>query len=99
MTDLTSIAISALVASPITMAMAAVVPQFAWLLGAVLMLLGIASAASAYLDYHDLKGYVVGLIAFVFGVATELASIEGLVYLTIFAVVVDALIGVIERYG
>lgn len=99
MADLTEITISALIASPIMMAMAAVVPQYAWALGLILILLGIMSVARAYLDCHDLKGYILGGITFTFGVATELASFEILVYMTFLAIGIDAVIGLIEKYS
>ena len=99
MTDLSEITISALIASPIMMATAAVVPQYAWALGLILILLGILSATRAYLDCHDLKGYILGGITFLFGVATEFASFEALTYMTLLAIVIDAFIGLAEKYA
>jgi hypothetical protein len=87
MNDLTEIAISALIASPVMMAIAAVAPDYAWVIGVVLMLWGILSDVRAYLEKHDLKGYVIGTVTLAFGIATELASVEQLVYLVILAVI------------
>ena len=98
-TNPTDIAIASLVAAPITMATAAVLPQFAWLLGAALILLGIVTVAKAVLDWGDAEDYVAGIVVSVFGLLTEIATIEGLVYLTVFAIIIDAMFGVVEHFS
>jgi hypothetical protein len=98
-TNLTDIAISALVATPITIATAIVLPQYVWLLGVVLILLGIVTAVKTFLDWGDAEDCAVGMIVAIFGLLTEIASIDGLVYLTIFAIIVDAVVGLVEHFS
>lgn len=98
-TNLTGIAIGALVAAPIMMAAAIVAPEIAWMLGILLILLGVATVAKAFMDRGDAEEYVAGLVVAVFGLLTEVTSIEGLVYLTIIAVLVDAVFGAAERFS
>ena len=97
--DLTDIAITALIASPITMAIAIVTPQFAWLLGAVLIILGVATVIRALANYQDVEAYIVGIIVAVFGFLTEIATVDGLVYLTILAILVDTIVGMVQHYA
>jgi cytochrome c biogenesis protein CcdA len=97
--DLTDIAIAALIASPISMVMAIVIPQYAWLLGAVLIVLGVATVVHALTDYQDAEAYVVGIMVAIFGLLTEVATVEGLAYLTVFAILVDAIVGTIQHYA
>ena len=94
--DLTEMAIAALVASPIITVASHVAPEYAWAFGVMLMAWGILSDVRAYLDNHDLKGYVIGTVTLIFGIATEFASLDDLVKMTIFAVLWGAFWLIVE---
>ena len=95
--NLTDIAVGALISTPIMIALATVFSEFAWLVGAGLILVAVVALAKAFLDQGDAVDYIAGIVVGVFGLLTEIASVEGLVYLTVSAIIVDALFGVAER--